>query len=479
MLRQDKMDEQDFLTIVYTLSNMLRFVGAAMIAPVLVSAFYSEWFFAEVFALLGFVVFIVFTFTKEFLGPRNAKMKHAVISIAFAWFLISVISAIPFLFAGISFVDAFFESVSGWTGTGLSMVVAPEKLPFALNFWRGFIQWMGGFGIVLMALLFYERPETAVNLFQAEGRSEEFYVNVKRVARTILTIYFIYTLLGTALFLFSGLSLFDSVVHSFTSIATGGFSTASVGVGFFGFSAMITCILLMLLGGISFESHYDLLRGKVRKFFSGVELRFFLGVIVFAVILISFSLFFSGSSNYFDGFFYAVSAITGTGATGYFNLAEFPALAVFVLILLMVFGACYGSTTGALKIWRILILFNVVRREIYKVFLPPGSIVPIRLGGKVVSDDVALKALTYLSLYVFILAFGSIVFMLFGFGVVDSVFSVASAQGNVGLSTVFGSAWFEMNPFLKLLLSLHMIVGRMEIFPFLILLKSMGFGKAI
>jgi trk system potassium uptake protein TrkH len=458
---------------------MMRFVGASFIVPVLVSAFFGEWLFGEVFALLGFAVFGIFTFTKEFLGPRNAKMKHAIISIAFAWFLVAIIAAIPFLFVGISPIDAFFESVSGWTGTGLTMIPLPEKLPFALNFWRGFIQWMGGFGIVLMALLFYERPETAVSLFQAEGRSEEFYVNVKRVARTILTIYFIYTVLGIALFLFSGLSLFDAVIHSFTSIATGGFSTNSVGVGFFGFNAMLVCILLMLLGGISFESHYDLLRGKVQKFFSGKELLFFFGIIFLAIALISLSIFFSGSSNYFDAMFYAVSAITGTGATGFFNLANFPGLAVFVLILLMVFGACYGSTTGALKIWRILILFKVVRREIHKVFLPPDSIVPIRIGDKVISDEAALKALTYLSLYVFLLVAGSIIFMLFGYGVIDSVFSVASAQGNVGLSTISGSNWFDMNPVLKFLLSMHMIVGRMEIFPFLIMLKSVGFGKRV
>lgn len=185
------------------------------------------------------------------------------------------------------------------------------------------------------------------------------------------------------------------------------------------------------------------------------------------------------STSIYDGFFYIVSAITGTGATTIVSLNSLPALTIFIIILLMIFGACYGSTTGALKIWRILILFKVIRREIHKAFLPQKTIVQLKIGDRVISDDAALKALSYLALYAFFLISGSIIFMLFGFGSIESIFTVASAQGNVGLNLLSGQVWYSMSPFLKLLLSLHMIVGRMEILPFLILLKSFGVGSKI
>jgi trk system potassium uptake protein TrkH len=406
-------------------------------------------------------------------------MKHAIVSIAVAWILIGLISAVPFIFNGINPIDAYFESVSGWSGTGLSMIPEPEKLPFSLNFWRGFIQWLGGFGIVLMALLFYERPETMHHLFAAEGRSEEFSTSIPKIALTIVKIYVLYTLIGVALFSFSGLSLFDAVIHSFTSIATGGFSTNSTGVGIYGLSATLTCILLMLLGGISFESHYELTKLKFGKFFSNPEVRFFFGIIILSTVLILVNVFFSGKNYILDSFFYVVSAITGTGATTAVSVSSLPALSIFILIIVMVFGSCYGSTTGALKLWRIIILYKVIRREIHKVFLPPNSIMQIKMGDKVVSDESALKALSYMALYVSLIVLGSIIFMLFGYGVVDSIFTVASAQGNVGLNSFFGSDWFNMNPLLKVLLSLHMLVGRMEIIPLLVLFKGIGIGKRI
>jgi len=474
-----ELDRADLCAILYTISNMMRFVGVAMLIPLIVALIYGEVLFVEVFGSIGAIVFVSFSVLRIVLGKREVRFKHAVIAIALAWFVIGLISSIPFLFVGMSPIDAFFESVSGWSGTGLTMIVSPENLPFSLGFWRGFIQWMGGFGIVLLALLIFEKPQTAHHLFAAEGRNEEFYMNVVKVARTILLIYFGYTLLGIILFLFSGLSLFDAVFHTFTSIATGGFSTNAVGVGFYGSNAMLVSILLMVLGGISFESHFDLIHGRIKKFFSNPEIKFFFGIILIAAGLIFVNLLIFKNNSFFEGFFYIISAITGTGATTFLTPDKLPALSIFVLILLMVFGACYGSTTGALKVWRIIILFRVIRREIHKAFLPKNMIFPIKIGDRIVSDDNALKALSYLALYIFFLVIGSVIFMLFGYGVIDSVFTIASAQGNVGLTLLSGQAWYAMDPILKFLLSLHMIIGRMEILPFLILIKSIGFGSKI
>jgi trk system potassium uptake protein len=474
-----ELDSSDFFSIIYTISNMLRFVGGVMFVPALVAFFLEEFFFAELFGLMGLSILIIFSVFRIVLGKREVRFRHAIISIALAWFIIGFISAVPFLFVGLNPLDSFFESVSGWSGTGISMIEFPQDLPQSINFWRGFIQWLGGFGIVLLALLVFEKPQTAHNLFAAEGRSEDFYVNVVKVARTIMVIYFGYTFIGIILFLFSGLSLFESIFHSFTSIATAGFSTHSIGIGFFGSNAMLVSMFLMILGGISFESHFDLMHGRVKKFFNNPEIKFFLGILIISLLLVLFNLFFLNKENFFEGFFYVVSAITSTGASTFVSVSDFPALSVFLILVLMIFGACYGSTTGGLKIWRIIILFRVIRREIHKAFLPNHTVFPIKVGNKVISDESALKALSYLALYFFFIVIGSIIFMLFGYGILESVFTVSSAQGNSGLSILSSYSLFNLHPLLKLLLSLHMIVGRMEILPFLILIKSFGFGSKI
>ncbi len=474
-----ELDKADLLAILRVISNMLRFVGLALVVPVLVSVFYSEVLYANVFAVMAIVLTVVFSLIHFIVGKREVEFKHAMISVALCWFIVGFISCIPFLFAGIPFVDAFFESISGWSGSGLSMVKQPETLPFSLNFWRGFIQWIGGFGIVILALIFYERPETAHKLFQAEGRTESFYINVIRIARIIIAIYLVYTAIGVVLLLAAGLSPFDALIHAFSSIATGGFSTTSAGMGNFGKMAMSATILLMLLGGISFESHRDLLKGRIKRFFSNPEVKLLFGLILAASAIIFLNNYLSQNSHFFNEFFYVVSAISGTGATGEIAVSALPAISIFVLIRLMVFGACYGSTTGAIKLWRILIVFKVVRREIYRALLPKKTIIPIKVGGKPVSSDAALDALAYIGLYILLLAFGSIVFMFGGYGVIESVFTVASAQGNVGLSVIAGNAWFGMNDALKILLSIHMIAGRMEIIPFLVVLKSFGIVRKI
>ncbi len=474
-----ELDREDLLIVLQIVSNMLRFVGLSLVVPLLVSVYYGEQSFAIVFAEMALFLIIVFSAIHFFLGKRTARFKHAIISIALAWFIIGLVSTVPFLFAGISFVDAFFESVSGWTGTGLTMIPFPEKLPFSINFWRGFIQWVGGFGIVVLALIFYEKPRTAYELFLAEGRVEDFYPSVFRIARTIVLIYAFYTAVGIILLFLTGMNLFDAIVHSFTAIATGGFSTNSIGIGVFGRSAMLVTLFLMLCGGISFESHRALLKGNIKRFFSNPEIRLLFTIILFASCLIFLNSFLFAKMHFFDSFFYVVSALSGTGAATAFGVSDLPALSVFIIVLLMVFGACYGSTTGAIKLWRILIVFKVIRREIYKAFLPANAIVPIKLADKPVSDYTALAAIAYIALYIFFAAIGSIFFMFAGYGLIESIFTVASAQGNVGLSIVSGTAWFGMNAFFKVLLTIHMILGRMEIIPFIVMLKSFGIIRKI
>lgn len=464
---------KDFSVVAKILLQTFRVIGFAIILPMLVAMYYGETGFVVLFAEMALGIIVFCSAAGFFIEVAEPKLKHGVVAVALAWIILSLVSSLPFMAYGMSPVDSFFESVSGWTGTGLTMVQLPQSLPFALNFWRGFIQWVGGFGIVILALLILEKPRVARNLMAAEGRSEDFYLNAVTIARAIAGIYLLYTALGIIGFMLVGMNLFDAVVHTFTTLATGGYSTQSAGLGFFGHGAMIVGIFLMCAGGINYVSHRALLKRRFKDFASNPEIKFFFGIILVAMLLVSVNMILLNNFVPLDQLFYIVSAITGTGATTFFQAISFGGATIFILILLMIFGACYGSTTGALKLWRVILVLKIFEREIRKIFLPQGAITPLKSHGACIDDEKALNVIAYICLYLLVLAGGAMVFMFFGFSIVDSIFTVASAQGNVGLATIGGESWFLMNPLLKILLSIHMLVGRIEILPFFVLIKAL------
>ncbi|MCX6799335.1 MAG: hypothetical protein NTW59_04555 [Candidatus Diapherotrites archaeon] len=395
---------RDALIVVKILASMFRALGFALILPFCVSLWYGETAFALLFAAIAIALVAACSALRFFIKTPDPKLRHAVVSIALAWVLVGLVSSVPFVFYGMGFVDGFFESVSGWSGTGLTMVERPEVLPFSLNFWRAFTQWVGGFGIVILAMLILEKPKIARSLFVADGRTENFYLNVVKIARVLAVIYLFYTAIGIAGFLLAGLSPFDAVVHTFTTLATGGFSSNSVGVGAYGTWAIVVSIFLMVIGGISFMSHRELLRMRLREFWANPEVRLFFGIISAAMLLVSANMLFAGDFKPLEQLFYIISAITGTGATTFFQASQFPIASVFILILLMVSGACFGSTTGALKLWRILVVFKVLAREIRKVFLPAGAVTPIRIHDSCMESERALAVVAFVCLYLLLLS---------------------------------------------------------------------------
>jgi trk system potassium uptake protein TrkH len=334
---------------------------------------------------------------------------------------------------------------------------------------------VGGFGIVVLVLLIYEKPKTAQNLFLAEGRIEDFYFDMKKIARAIVIIYSAYTVVGIIALKLIGLSWLDAFVHTMTSIATGGYSSNAIGIGVYGNGAILIGIALMYIGSISFLKHHQLLTGKFKAFFFDPEIRFFNIVVLITTIIICFELFLTTKSNYLDGLFYVISAISGTGAGTPFTINMMAPVSIFILILLMIFGATYGSTTGGIKIWRIIILFKVIAREIIKPFYPKGTILNIKIGDKIIPDEDALRAISYGLLYITFIIIGSLIFTLAGYSLIQAFFTVASAQGNVGLNIVSVN-YYNMLPWLKFQLILHMIIGRVEIIPFIVMLRSI-WGK--
>ncbi|MCX6802916.1 MAG: TrkH family potassium uptake protein [Candidatus Diapherotrites archaeon] len=484
-----ELNKEDLLVILKMIANMVRYLGLFVIPTIIVAFIYGESSYFLLFLAMAALMIVPFSAiysNMQHIG-NDVSLKHGILAIAIGWFVVGGIFAIPYIAEGFSPIDSFFEATSGLSTTGLTMMPHPSTLPFSVNFWRAFTQWFGGFGIVVLALMFFEKPKAAQGLFMAEGRAEGFYNSVYKIARIIMGIYLLYTALGIILYLWSGMDLFNAVVHCFTALSTGGFSTDDIGVGSFGRPAMLVTMIVTCIGGINFVSHWALLRGKIREFFSNSEVKLFFSILLFSTALVFAYAYFNQSYHYFDSIFYIVSAFTTTGASAVFTADQLPPFTILILIVLMIFGCCYGSTGGAIKLWRILILFKAVRREIHKALLPAKTIAPLRVDGKVVPDETVTAVLAFVGLYVFLFAAGVMIFMFvpapkepFHYSLQESAFTIASAQGNVGLNVIADPVrWYGMNDFLKILLSLYMTAGRMEILPFFILLKSFGIIRKI
>jgi len=470
------MKRQDAPIIVGLLADILYAYGFFLLLPLVIGLFAAEYAQALTFGV-GAALFIpVFFVLRRRTSAGDVEYRHTAMTLALAWILLSIFSSIPFMVHGMSWINALFESFSAWTDTGLTMIPHPENLPVSLSLFRVLMQWVSGLGIVMFMLFLHgSSPRAAQSFFQAEGRFEDFTTNLWQVGRIVVLIYVGYTLIGSLLLWISGVPPFHALTHAITSLSTGGFSTNPVGVGLYGVWPSIVAMGLMLCGGISFSSHQALLSGNVKKFFRNPEIRALFAIIVggSGLLLLGQLLSVGHITQALESVFYAVTAITTCGAGATLALTKVPDVFVFTLIFLMVSGAVYGSTTGALKLWRLIILWKIVRREVKRPFYPPGTLMPIRMGHNLITEKVALQAAAYVLLYLAVGAVGSLIFMLLGYRSLDALFTVFSAQGNVGLNAMPEALYYGMSPLLKLQLIFHMLIGRMEIFPLLYLLRGL------
>lgn len=408
----------------------------------------------------------------------NPTTWHGTMALTFAWVLLSLVSSVPFVAHGMSWIDGLFEAFSAWTDTGLTMVVDPETLPLSLSVFRFMIQWFSGLGIVMfMLFLRAASPRGAHSLFRAEGRSETFSPDIWKIGRAVVGIYALYTVAGTIGLWLTGVPPFDALAHAITSLSTGGFSTNAVGVGIYGALPTIVAMVLMLAGGISFAGHRSLLSGRLGAFFGNPEVRWLFVIIPVMSALVLAQFWIAGAAfgtRVLESFFYVITAISTCGAGIPLALSEVPQGVVFSILLLMISGAVYGSTTGGLKLWRVIILAKIVRREVIRPFYPANAVLPLRVGDAVITDAQAARVAGYMMLYVLTGLVGGLVFTLFGYSVLGGLFTVFSAQGNVGLNALAAAAYYDMPAVLKAQLIVHMMLGRVEILPLLSLLHGLG-----
>ena len=464
----------------YILAKMLGVEAALLLLPALVGAGYGE---KEALCFLPVsAVLLVIYFIAGKRKPQNRTIygKEGMIIVASAWILWSLFGALPFTLSGSIpyYLDAVFETVSGFTTTGSSILQNIEELPQCMLFWRSFTHWVGGMGVLVfvMVLTSLDKKNT-MYLMRAEvpgPEKDKLVPKMMSTARILYAMYLGLTLIEVILLLFGGMNLFDGLIHAFGTAGTGGFSNYGASVGHFD-SAYIDGVItvFMILFGINFNLYFLLLLGEAKSVWKNEELRVYLGIIAGAVAVITLNI--SGQfPNPLQAFRYAsfqvASIITTTGyATADYN--GWPMLSQCILILLMIIGACASSTGGGIKVSRFMIIIKSIKREI-KQMLHPKSVNLIKVNGRKIGPDVLRVVYIYLLAYMGIVV-GSILLVSIDnldFGTTFS--SVMATLNNIGpgIGDVGPVGNFaEFSPLSKIVFCFDMLAGRLEIFPFLML----------
>ena len=465
----------------FVLGRIFLIEAALMLFPMGCAAIYGEWSVVLSFLWPALIVLALGLMTS-LRTPQNTKIyaRDGLAIVALVWVLMSVFGALPFVISGEipSFVDAFFETVSGFTTTGSTILTDVEALSHGTLFWRSFSHWIGGMGVLVFAMAVLPMTDgRAMHLMRAEVPGPTVGKLVPRIRKTASILYLLYialTLVEMVLLIAGGMSFYDALLHAFATAGTGGLSTRALSIGYYN-SAYIDIVVgvFMILFGVNFSLYYLILLGNIRTALRNEELRWFLGVIAFSVLTIAFDI-----RNLYGGvghalrysFFQVTSIISTTGfATADFNL--WPEYSKFLLVLLMFVGGCAGSTAGGLKVSRVMLLFKSCTIEVKKM-LRPRCIEEVRLDGKPVDGQTVYNALTYFTFYIIILLIAGLIVSLDGLDFTTNFTAALSCLSNVGpgLSLVGPTGSFAIfSPLSKIVLMICMLLGRLEIFPLLLL----------
>ncbi len=462
---------KDFFLIFKNLGTVMEGIGVVMLLPIIVAIIYGENNYTG-YLLAGILsISIGYALKVKFSEHYNLRLKHGMIIAAFAWLWAALMGSICLMYyTDVNFLNAYFESMSAWTGSGLTIYINVQILQHSVLFLRSLEQWVGGLGVVIVVIGVLIRPGTAAaKLYKAEAREEKIKPSIANTVRTIWWIYLFYTILGIVLYMLAGMSPFDAINNCFTNLSTGGMSIKNDNIGFY-HSNVITMItiVLMVIGGTSFLVHYKALKGRVLDVFRDIQFMAMIVIVtIFSVLLVTVSHF-----TTLNSVFYVVSALscTGSNTLPIITMAGWTDYSKVILIMCMIIGMAAGSTSGALKLIRVVTLLKGIYWEILKILSPEGSVIPRKIGGKTVQDAEIKEAGSYTFLYLLFIFIAWLVFMSYGYGGIDSLFEISSAQGNVGLSVGITQPTMPSIP--EIFLIFGMWIGRIEILPALVLLKA-------
>ena len=471
----------NYKMMLYTIGNMFKVEAVLLLLPLVTSLIYKENTYASFLIPIGILTALGFALSWK--RPKNRTMyaREGFIVVGLSWILLSLFGALPFMISKEipSFINAFFETVSGFTTTGASILEDVEVLSKGMAFWRSFTHWIGGMGVLvfIMAIIPSSDGDT-IHILRAESPGPQVGKLVSKIkvnARILYLIYFALTILEVVLLVCGKMPLFDSIVHSFGTAGTGGFGIKNSSIGGYNNYCQIVIGIFMILFGTNFNVFYFLLIGNVSQALKSEELRWYLSFIFISITVITLNIMITNTAAVFgstlkDAFFQVASIITTTGFSTT-NFDGWPELSRSILVLIMFFGACAGSTGGGLKVSRIAILFKSSKRELLKL-VHPHSVQNVRFEGSVVSEDVVKSTFAYLSFFFIIFISCVLLVSLDGKDFVTNFTAVAACINNIGpgLSLVgpLGN-YASFSVFSKSVLILAMLVGRLEIFPILLL----------
>jgi len=473
----------------YILAKMLGVEAVLLLLPFLVGLIYGEVKEGTAFLVPAAILVVVYILMGRKKPDAPAIYgKDGMIIVAGAWVLWSLFGALPFTISGSipDYIDAVFETVSGFTTTGSSILADVEVLPKCMAFWRSFTHWVGGMGVLVFVMVLTTLDKkNSMQLMRAEvpgPEKDKLVPKSMSTARILYGMYFGMTVIETVLLVLGGMNLFDSMIHAFGTAGTGGFSNYAASVGHFD-SAYIDGVIsvFMILFGVNFNLYFFLLLGEGKTVWKNEELRVYLGIIAAATAVITLNI--SGQyPNPLTAFRYAIfqvaSIITTTGyATTDFNF--WPMLSQCVLLCLMIIGACASSTGGGIKVSRAMILFKTIRQEIKKL-VHPQSVNIIRINGKKMGDDILKTVSVYFMAYGLIIVVSVLLVSIDNKDFATTFSSVMATLNNIGpgISQVGPAGSFAgFSAFAKLVFCFDMLAGRLEIFPFLMLLTAFSWRR--
>jgi trk system potassium uptake protein TrkH len=476
------------------LSSLLYILAILLLLPLVIAAIYGEGVLVYQGFIISALISAVIASIFKLITIRHKTQMTLSTSMIFcysAWFIISLIGSLPFLLIlKVSVADGLFEAVSGFTTTGITVFQGLDGMSHAVLFWRSLIQWVGGLGILTFFLFVTASGEGDMwQLFTAEGHkisSSRPVPNVYRTIRWFWIIYGGYTLAEIIILKLLGLSFYDAIIHSFTTLSTGGFSNHDASIGYYqmaGYANYIwieyTFIIFMILGGVNFLVHYRMLKESPMVFFKDIETKVFLRIIgVFSLATILGIIVLRGlpigevEVTIRKTLFQIVSVMTTTGfGTENIGGAFFPAIAKQLFIILMLVGGSVGSTAGGLKVLRIIVLERLLNREVKKLNLPGKAVLPVTVGGVVISQDEIRRISALVFGWLLLIGCGAAITALFSdLGPFEALSGMASAVGNIGPFYFSVAKMTSLSWVIKLTYIIGMLAGRLELLPVYILL---------
>ena len=474
----------NFRTILKPLIIILFFVSLFMLFPTLLAAYYREpdalKAFFSVMVSVATVCGVSFYFARHWQIHRIA-IREIFVLVALCWFSISFVSALPFYVSGAipNFSEAFFETVSGFSTTGATILTDIEALPKSMLFWRSLTHWLGGMGIIVLAVAVLPLLGIGgLQLLKAEAPGptvDKISPRISETAKILWGIYIGMTIVEAMLLNFAGMSYFDAFTHAFATIATGGFSPKNESVGAY-HSAFIEWIVLffMILAGMSFTLHYKIITGKAKQIFKSTELKVYLVVITVGSLFVAGDLYFHHVYSVHDSIRQAIFQVSSILTTTGFATADYkqwPSFAQYIIFLLMFSGACSGSTSGGVKLIRIITLMKLAVNEL-KYLIHPKAIMTIFIDGNVVKKDMIYSISAFVFLYAVSVLTTACICAFSGVGVMTSFTAALSTVGNIGpgfgrIGPVDNYHFFA--DWVKWFLSVAMIMGRLEVFTVMVI----------